>query len=432
MNISTFKDTKLPGLFVNVHTNSSNAKSSLKNGVVLLPLQLNFGPEKKFVEIFSVDDIITNFGKLDEHTLPIVECLKKAYKVIVYRLNSGNPASFSINDNSNIISTFSGKHSNLLSLSIKRDINSDDFIFYTYLDGKKYFQDIVSSSSKSYSNKFISYNGEINSTSGVFLTGGSTVNATNNDFLDFLNAAQSIDFNTLCLIYDNVEIKNTVISFIKKLRDEENKAVNAVIPETENVDYEGIISVKNGVVLNDSTILPKSLATAFVAAASASSSLINSNTYLEYPEALDVDTYFSNSQLEEILNKGHIVFSKVNGKVVIIKDINTFISFTPLKNSSFSKNRFIRTIDTIIYDIRNIFFKGYVGKISNNEHGRELFKGDVISYLQSCQDIGAISEFDSNSDVEVSIGSDIDSVYLQIYIKPVDSFEKVYLNISVN
>ena len=82
-------------------------------------------------------------------------------------------------------------------------------------------------------------------------------------------------------------------------------------------------------------------------------------------------------------------------------------------------------------DIQSIFSQNYVGKTDNNADGRNLLKGEVISYLDNLQGIGAIQNFDSQSDIEVLPGQDVDAVWIQLAVQPVDSAEKIYMSISV-
>ncbi|MGL5973427.1 MAG: phage tail sheath C-terminal domain-containing protein, partial [Oscillospiraceae bacterium] len=174
------------------------------------------------------------------------------------------------------------------------------------------------------------------------------------------------------------------------------------------------------------------LSSCYIAGLTASSEVNQSNTYTTYDGAVDVDFYYSNAQIEDSLRNGHIVFTKYDDKVIIEKDINTFTSFSALKNHSFSKNRVLRVLDNISMYIEKIFLNGYIGKVSNNDVGRLLLKGDIVKYLNSLQDIGAITDFTGTTDVEINIGNDLDSVVCNLSIKPVDSMEKIYLTINID
>ena len=191
--------------------------------------------------------------------------------------------------------------------------------------------------------------------------------------------------------------------------------------------------MKNGVVLEDGTTLTNVQATVYVAGLTAGSAVNKSNTYEIYDEAIAVPTEdkYTNSQIEEYLQAGHIVFVEKKEKVVIEQDINTLHTFTLEKTKEFSKNRVMRCLDAIGTDVKEIFENYFIGKISNNEDGRNLFKAQLIKYLNSLTQLEAIQNFDASTDLEVKAGESIDSVAVELYVQPVDSMEKLYMNVYV-
>ena len=81
--------------------------------------------------------------------------------------------------------------------------------------------------------------------------------------------------------------------------------------------------------------------------------------------------------------------------------------------------------------IRSLWENTFLGKVSNNEDGRDLFKGAISTYLQELQDKGAIQNFGGSADVVVEAGDTIDSVVANIKVQPVDSMEFLYLTVNV-
>ena len=73
----------------------------------------------------------------------------------------------------------------------------------------------------------------------------------------------------------------------------------------------------------------------------------------------------------------------------------------------------------------------FLGLVSNNTDGRDLFKASLVNYLKELQDRGAIQDFNGADDVSVEQGQSIDSVVAAITVKPVDSMEYLYLTINV-
>ncbi|MMZ64757.1 Phage tail sheath protein [compost metagenome] len=168
--------------------------------------------------------------------------------------------------------------------------------------------------------------------------------------------------------------------------------------------------------------------TAMEAAAGVNESL----TYTEIPNAVDVTPKYTYSEMIQALQNGELVLSASNGKVQIQQDINTLTTFTADKAKHFSKNRVVRVLDTIARDIQRTFTASYIGKIGNNADGRNLLKGEVLSYLGSLQGIGAIQNFNAETDLEVLPGIDGDAVIVNLSVQPVDSIEKIYMTVTVN
>lgn len=154
-------------------------------------------------------------------------------------------------------------------------------------------------------------------------------------------------------------------------------------------------------------------------------------TYTAYDDAVDVKPRLTNSQIIQALQNGEFVFTANNNRAVVEQDINTLTTFTPTKPREFSKNRVMRVLDGINNDFVRIFSLYYIGKVHNNEDGRNLFKGECISYMDNLQDIAAIQNFDSQNDIIVLQGEQPDSVYAEVYIQPVDSIEKIYFRIII-
>ncbi|WP_317118814.1 phage tail sheath C-terminal domain-containing protein, partial [Clostridium neonatale] len=222
--------------------------------------------------------------------------------------------------------------------------------------------------------------------------------------------------------------------FIKRLREDEGKRVQAVLPNYKEADYEGIISVKNGVFIENNIQIDKVKATAYIAALTASASYSTSNTYKSYEGAVDVDTRYTDKEIKEIINDGEIVFVNtiVNNqpKIIIEQDINTFKTFTDDKDKSFKKNRVIRTLDGINNRIKARWEEAYIGNEDNTEDGRNLFKKDILKILETLQSDGAIKSV-AIDDIEVLEGESIESVVANVAVQPVDAMEKLYMTVFI-
>ncbi len=99
-------------------------------------------------------------------------------------------------------------------------------------------------------------------------------------------------------------------------------------------DYEGIINVTEGVLLEDGTEIKAEDATAWVAGASASAAFNQSLTFVEYEGAVDVLHRLTHDEVIERLSKGEFLFSydARDKSVSVEKDINSLVTFTAEKN----------------------------------------------------------------------------------------------------
>ncbi|MFR1906658.1 MAG: phage tail sheath C-terminal domain-containing protein [Clostridium neonatale] len=118
-------------------------------------------------------------------------------------------------------------------------------------------------------------------------------------------------------------------------------------------------------------------------------------------------------------------------KVVVEQDINTLVTLTDEKTKVFKKNRVIRTLDGIANDVYNIFMERYVmQQESNDDWGRDKFRKDIIDLLEANQTLRAVKNV-VPEDVEVAEGEEIEGVVAKVFVQPVDSMEKLYMDIIV-
>lgn len=434
----TVQNKVRPGAYINFKSEGSNSIQAADRGIVALPISLSFGEVKTMILV----DAQTNFKKLfgydilDSQLLLIKEALKRASKVIVYRISSGNKAT-KTEGTLTVTAKDVGTRGNDITVKIVADTDVEgSFIVTTYLDGldvdvqqAKTIQELVN-------NDYVVFSGTgaLTQSAGIVLTGGTDTEPTSGDYTEYFEKLQLEEFNTIALPVNDTTIKGATVSFVKRMRDNEGKKIQAVLADYPSADYEGILSVKNGVKLADGTIIDKVKATAFVAGATAGAQVNQSNTYTTYDDAVDTDTKYTNTQIIDALNSGEIVFVPKQDKVVIEQDINTFTSYSlagSTKGKEFRKNRVIRVLDEVANTVKKTYEDSYIGKADNNENSRLLFKSDIIKYFTTLQDINAIQNFNANNDIEVLVGNELDSVVVNTAIQPVDSMEKLYMTVTL-
>lgn len=431
------------GAYINFKAIASPTNMLGTRGVATMPLPLSWGAD--VIELYSTDlfdgKSVAKIGySIDAPEIQAIrECLKHCYKLIIGRLDTGGAKAKATIGTLTATAKYAGTLGN--KITIKVIANGTKFDVITVFNGVEKDKQTVLAVSELLPNDFVVFTGTGNVTANV---GTNLADGTNgslsSDYTNYLAAMSSYNWDTMGIPQDVVAQNATFIAYIKQRRENLGLGSQIVLYKADTADYEGVISVSQGYATNYETVSP----TTFVATMTgitAGSSLTDSNTYkvvatsedgarIIYPLGV---TPYDNAKIIEELKLGHIVLSvRRNGDIVVERDVNTLHTFTQDRNMAYSKNRVIRTLDTVQNDLSRVFEEGFLGKVNNNEDGRNIFKAEVIAYLNTLQTIGAIRDFDSSKDVSVTAGIDIDSMVVNLIIKPVDSLEKLYATVMVS
>lgn len=423
------------GIYINFQSEPRALGTIGERGIVTMPLVLPWGLENEIIAIEAGENTLSKLGySITEAELLLVkETLKRAKTLLLYRVNKGVKATATSGELT-VTAKYSGVRGNDITIVVESNIDEPTlFDVKTIVDGIEQDVQTVANVAGLQDNDWVTFNtsGDLEETAGLPLTGGNDGTTNNQNYLDYLEKIETYDFNTMGLPVADNTLKSVFVSFCKRLREDEGKKVQLVLENYPTADYEGVISVKNGVILTDGTQLTALECVAWVAGATAGANVNESLTYAAYNDAVDVNPRYTNSQIITALLNGEFVFIANENRALVEQDINTFTSFTPDKGKQFSKNRAIRVLDTIGNDFYRIFSTFYLGKISNNADGRILLKGECINYLDNLQAIEAIQNFDSQTDIIILQGDEPDSVYIEVYIQVVDSVEKIYFLIRL-
>ena len=153
-------------------------------------------------------------------------------------------------------------------------------------------------------------------------------------------------------------------------------------------------------------------------------------TNKKYDGEYEVNTKFKKREFEQAIQNGEFAFYQDGNDVRVLKDINTFTNFEPNKNQDFSSNRVIRVLDQIANDTARIFSDYYLGNVTNDDTGRELFKNELVNYHEQLLNIRAIENF-NQEDIIVLPGIQKQDVIVNEVVQPTDSMEKLYISIEV-
>lgn len=425
------QDKVRPGAYINVKSKGANLNVASVSGVTTIPLAIDFGPEGKVIEV-TINSDLTMFGYdlTDKPMLLVQEALKRASKVLVYRVGTGGKAT-QTEGSLSVTAKYGGERGNAISLVSKEVVDDEGkFVVQTFLDSKLIDTQTVQNIEEMQENAVVTFSGTGKMTAfSIKLAGGSNTEAQANDYKAYFSAIQLFDFNTMALPVSDASIKTAATSFIVRMRNDEGKKCQLVLAN-HTVDDEAVINVKNGVVLSDGTMLSAEQATAWVAGASAAAGVNQSLTYSAYDGAIDVSQRYLNSEIEKALLNGEFVFTEKRGQAIVEQDINSLHSFSVDKDKSFSKNRVLRVLDDIANNTKKAFEDYFIGKVDNNLDGRELFKSNRINYFNQLQGLGAIQNF-AAEDVTVEQGLEKDSIVMNCAIQPVDAMEKLYMTVQV-
>lgn len=318
---------------------------------------------------------------------------------------------------------------------------TNDAITYTVqtlVDGVRKNSQVVKNGTELVDNDFVEF-GEgdtLQVTAGTALVGGEDGEVVDTAYTSYFAEMGNHKFDTMGLPYAT---SKAVLDAAKLFITQQNenygrKCKLVVLNSVSDSDY--VINVINGYITTEETISPE-IHVAQVTGLDAGAAINESLTYhvvADKEVAVDIINKVADKDIEKALNAGKFILSKRDdGAIVIEKDINSLHTFTPKKNYAFSKNRVKRTLDEIANTAKLTWETTYIGKVDNNESGRGLYKADMVNYLNTLQNTyNAIQNFNSETDIEVLAGNDVDAVVVNLVIQPVDSMEKLYLTVKVN
>lgn len=459
-----------PGAYINTkEINQTKPDTTLGRTLMVGNGDLNWGA-KGITELDITSDFRALLGTtLDDTRLKALrETLKGAITVLYLNNNDGEAAKA---EDAALPWTFSAKYpgtvGNNITVSVEKDANDETLITVTTLFGTS----VVSTQQvRTYTAKGLEGNAYIDvkfigdatdptatvtatdggadfsATAGKAklealapsttykLAGGTTENAELTDLLGEAMSNEIYQVITTAGLPLDSELHGLVATMTKQLRENDDQKFRAVVPQLEGgdkYDYEGVSTVNNGVELSNGELLDQTIASGWFAGASSAAGISDSLTYATYPGAVAAYPKRSNEQTIDALIAGQIVFTtRRDGTVVVEQDINSLVNLTEDKGKLFQKNRTLRTMDGIANNTSEVFHSQFIGKVDNNDTGRDLFKANRVAYLRSLEADGAIQKFDP-TDVDVQPGNDRDAIVVTVGVWPVDAMEKLYMTINV-
>ncbi|MBQ3160566.1 MAG: phage tail sheath subtilisin-like domain-containing protein [Oscillospiraceae bacterium] len=433
-----------PGNYINFESDKVESSGSAVRGITAIPLfNHNYGPVGEFIKLTNAAPdaayAMLGYSVYDNELLLVKEAFKKASTVYVYIVAGAGTQATGSGGGVSATAKYAGTRGNDLKFSIVANPVAG-FDVTVYLGGAKVSNyegvtsvaDLVSAEDE-YVTFTAAEGAELAEIASVALAGGTCETAATKDYTDFLDAIEGITLNSFAfpITGESAEsLKSSVKAKVNYLWESCGKRVHAAVPDFK-ADCEFIINVTNGVVLSDGTEIDNVKACAWVAAAYAGASYTTSNTYALYEGAVDIIGNKLHEEAVAAINNGEFFFSfSEAGDVVVEYDINSLVTFTSKKDSSYRKNRVQR-----VFDNANSLYKTTFppNKYDNNETGWNVMEGLGASLHLAMQEDGAIKNVDEKNDFLVDRAkSEGDNTYFDVYLQPVDSSEKLYFQVRTN
>lgn len=421
----------LPGSYINFVSVSRASATLSERGFVCLPYELGWGAENTMVTVENSDfqkNCLTTFGYdyTSEEMKPFRDLFLNAKTAYCYRLtNNGVKAA-----NDYATAKFAGVRGNDIKIII--ETNTEDESKYdvkTFLGSSQIDIQTVTNAASLVDNEFVTFKKDaaLAATSGMPLTGGNNGEAvTGTQYQAFLAAAEAYSFNILVCPSKDEVIKGLFITFTKRMRDETGVKFQSVVYNANKPDYEGVINVKNAAEGSDEAAVVY-----WTAGIEAGCDVNKSVTNTLYNGEYIISADYTQTQLETAIEAGFLVLHSVNGEIRVLRDINSFVSFTDDKNEDFSSNQVIRVLDQIGNDIAVLFNTKYLGKVPNDDAGRLSLWNDIVTYNKQLEQLRAIENFDPG-ELKVEKGDSKNAVVVANPVTPVMAMEKLYMTVYVS
>lgn len=451
----TDQNKVLPGVYINYASSPTTLSSMGERGVVCVPRQLGWGVKEEFITIEDPAECFDKLGydQLTDEMIWLRQILlgtnrtSGASKILIWNLGTTSGVKAS-GTGAGLTATakYEGVRGNSITVVITADPDntSSRTIFYvqTLVDGIVVDNQTLKADASSVTyaglknNNWVTFTpaseSQTVSAASITLSSGANGSLASDAFSNFLTAAELKTWNVLAYGGSDTTTKGAIASFVKRLSNDEGKKVQACLSDYASADFETTISLNTQkFTLNTGHEMTNDEMVCWYAGASAGANVFESLTYTAHPEAVSVSPVLTQTQQAQAITDGHVSFVDEFGSIKVLQDINTFRSFSAKKNKAFSKNRVIRTVFGLCNDVYKTFSTSYIGNTDNNDFGRDLLKAEIVNLMSRYQGNGALQNV-SADDVVVVKGEDSDAVLIELNCQPVDSIEKIYINITIS
>lgn len=445
----TVQNKVRPGAYINVVSVPKAIGTLGERGTVAVGMPMTWGPQGELISL-NGNELLSgaSLAKVGttatdaEASLPYRVALAGCFNALLFRTDvGGSKATGTISaDTLTVSAKYAGTTGNKITIvSMKDKPTQGVHTVQVLVNGlvQEYFIVSKITELKDVESAFVDFDvlkdsAAVPETAGVTLEGGTNGEVSKELYPTFWNLLDTKNFQALA-IYD---ADSTVAPLIKERvqlwREKRGKKVQAVVFNYPDANYEGIISVDQGFKTPTETV-DTTMFPIWVASMTAGAMINQSLTAAVVEGGKEIINPIMEDEIEAALNAGRFVLSyRQDGAVCVEKDINTLRTFTADKNYAFSKNRVIRCLDEIGNGVALTFNRNYAGKVDNTNVGRNQYKTELISLMDTLVAAGAIQNFDGSGDIIILPGEAIDAVVVDVLVQPVDSMEKLYMTVNVN
>ena len=355
-------------------------------------------------------------------------------KILLWRSQgSGGVAASGTIGGITVTAKYPGVRGNDIAVLVAADPDSEGtFDVSTIVEGMTVDSQTVNTIAELVPNAWVTFSGSdaINASAATSLTGGADPTVAAADDAAFMTAIEAYDWDIIAYDGDSATVKEAYIAFVKRLNEAVGRKCQMVAANLTAANTKYAISVQNGVKLADGSELTAQNAVWWVAGAEAGAMYYQSLTYAQYPGAISANPKLTDDEAASAVAAGQIAFIDTFGVVKVCSDINTKTTVTPTEGAEFKKNRVMRVVMQLCNDIYEHFSNYFIGKVDNNDPGRNLLRGWIVGYCNEMMANNGIQNFTAD-DVTVLPGAEIDAVLININIQPVDAIERIYVTVTV-
>lgn len=306
----------IPGAYINFVTTATGATVFGERGVVALGDSFNWGSN----DIFEVtaEDFYKNsmalfgYDALDGKMIGIRDVFKNAKKIYVGRINGNNAKKASCTFGE---AKYTGTRGNDIKIAVYSDPDDSSYKnVYTYVGTTIVDTQRVKSMVELRNNNFVVWKSDatLTNTASMPMTGGTNGATTGQAVQSFLDDISGYSFNAITVISDNESINQLVAEYTKRMRDTIGKKFQSIV-HNYFADYEGVINIDPYAVSEEDYLVAY-----WVAGAVAGCEINESLTNKVYDGEIEIDSLYTQSQLENKIKSGEFVFHRVGDKIRVL------------------------------------------------------------------------------------------------------------------